>query len=473
MNSTTWGTTNADVRAVTGPSDHVRQASWLPWLTMLVVGGAFYATEHDPLVSLADAFTETAEEMQQRVAGGDTVRRLVYPTMGLFGVACVLTSPWFAGTNERRRIDLLLLTPLVAYLAWCSASVVWSDEPSLTVKRLVVMFCVVAGAAGAASRLRPADLMLVAAVVPTVFLCIGILSELRLGTFRPWAGDYRFSGTLHPNAQGISLACLCLSSAGLIQIHRRWRPLFVGLFLFGFTFVLLTKSRTSAAGLILAVSAYWTITTPLRTKLLLGFVGTWCGVAVLFTALLAGTDVGGSASDAALLGREEQASSLTGRLPIWTELAPHAAARPILGHGYEAFWTAEHITKVSEELHWGIREAHSTFLDAILAVGLVGMSIALVATLVGAWRCQVAYSESGHPLYGMLLAMSVFGLVNACTESAMLVPAFYTFVLGTGLIFTATRSHETAARANAAAESPSGGLALAPERLTVSGNPML
>lgn len=416
----------------------------LVWLTILVVGGVFYVTEHDTTTSLHDAFTQTADEMEVTATGGDFVRRIAYPSLGLFGVLFLATAPFNGSTDELidrvRRLDWLLLLPIVAYLTWCGASILWSHEPGMTLRRLVVLWCVVIAGVGAARRLRPADLLLVGVVVPAVYLVIGVFAELRLGTFRPWSGDYRFSGTLHPNTQGINLACLCLSAAGLMQSRKRWRPLLLGVLACGFLFVLLTKSRTSAAGVLVALAALWTITTPLRTKLVLGFSGAWCVVAIIFGMLVAGSDPGASAADAALLGREEQAESLTGRLPIWTELSRFVAARPLLGYGYDSFWNPEHIVIVSEELQWGIREAHSTFVDGILSVGLIGLAFVVFGTFIGMWRCQTLYATTRNPMYGTLLGMCVFGLINACTESAMLVPAPYTFVLGTGLLLASARA---------------------------------
>ena len=39
--------------------------------------------------------------------------------------------------------------------------------------------------------------------------------------------------------------------------------------------------------------------------------------------------------------------SLTGRMPIWTELMRYVDRRPLTGYGYESFWTAENIEDLS------------------------------------------------------------------------------------------------------------------------------
>lgn len=72
---------------------------------------------------------------------------------------------------------------------------------------------------------------------------MGFFAELALGTFRPWSSSRRFSGTLHPNTQGLNLTVLCLCSALLARESGRpskyWAPFAVGV-----AFLILTKLRS-------------------------------------------------------------------------------------------------------------------------------------------------------------------------------------------------------------------------------------
>src|SRR3546814_8434536 len=90
-------------------------------------------------------------------------------------------------------------------------------------------------------------------------------------------------------------------------------------------------------------------------------ISDWSSDAVLFRSslllplafLVAGGELGSSAQDAVLLGREDPGSgdptSLTGRVPLWGVLIEHyVSERPLLGYGFQGFWTPRHIVEVSE-----------------------------------------------------------------------------------------------------------------------------
>ena len=85
---------------------------------------------------------------------------------------------------------------------------------------------------------------------------------------------------------------------------------------------------------------------------------------VICAAVLAGTLLGVDAddklADVVMLGRQEESETLTGRIPIWTELMSYVRARPLQGYGYESFWTAKHIEAISDEMEWPLREAHNS-----------------------------------------------------------------------------------------------------------------
>ena len=149
--------------------------------------------------------------------------------------------------------------------------------------------------------------------------------------------------------------------------------------------------------------------------------------------MLSGYDLEGELGRAALLGREEQAESLTGRLPIWNELAPFASERFVLGYGYDSFWTPPRIDHVSNELQWPIREAHSAYLDMILSVGIVGLLILLTAVAFALYRAAERYLRTDEPTYGFLFGLLLFGLVNSGTESIMQMPLCVPFLVCCGM----------------------------------------
>src|SRR3546814_5554100 len=92
--------------------------------------------------------------------------------------------------------------------------------------------------------------------------------------------------------------------------------------------------------------------------------------------VVAGGELGSSAQNAISLGREDPGSgdptSLTGRVPLWSVLIEHYVSdRPLLGHGFQGFWTPRHIVEVSAYQDWAIVFAHSAYVDMLLDLGLL------------------------------------------------------------------------------------------------------
>ncbi len=78
-----------------------------------------------------------------------------------------------------------------------------------------------------------------------------------------------------------------------------------------------------------------------------------------------------------LLGKN---STLTDRLPIWSGVIDAIHDRPFLGYGYESFWSRSHDLASSytgNYLTWIAPHAHNSFLDVMLALGLVGFTLFL------------------------------------------------------------------------------------------------
>lgn len=398
-------------------------------LTALLLIPAFYLTEHDWRTSTHEAHTSTADEMEMQAGGGNTTRRVVFVALAMAGCAFLVLSPRRTFRSPDGVGWLLALA-----LGWCFVSVLWSVYPPMTVRRLVVLACLLTAALGAARRLTPREMTAAVLIVTTFYMLLGIASEAALGMLRPWQGGYRFSGSLHPNTQGLNLVALCFSSFLLARTTPGARGRLMLLFAVAFVMLLLTKSRTSVAGVIAALVIVGTLRTPTRYKVVTGFATAWLAAAVVMFVLLIGFDPTEKVQNAALLGRQEQAASLTGRLPIWEELTPHISHRPWLGHGYDTFWSPDVVEEVSAELNWGIREAHNAYIDSTLSVGLIGTVLGLLAVLAAIIRAGRLHHRTGDAGAGFIFALLIFGLINGLTESGMTMPMFIPFIAVTGIL---------------------------------------
>ena len=73
------------------------------------------------------------------------------------------------------------------------------------------------------------------------------------------------------------------------------------------------------------------------------------------------------------MGRSEDMTTLTGRVPLWDELLHEVGKRPLWGHGYLAFWDAEQVEYLSDLLKWEIPHGHNMYIDVLIDGGIVAL----------------------------------------------------------------------------------------------------
>src|SRR3954452_1230978 len=112
------------------------QSATVPWLLMttaVIVGIVFFAAGHDLLTSRAVAYTQSAEEMQAAALGGNFLRRMAFLVLGGWGLMLFVTG------QQRLTVDWPLAGSLGALAALAGASLLWADDPSLCIRRLLVL----------------------------------------------------------------------------------------------------------------------------------------------------------------------------------------------------------------------------------------------------------------------------------------------------------------------------------------------
>lgn len=402
------------------------------WIAMVVLGAAFFLVEHDLRRSQFESFSVTTEDMENSVQAGDAWRQVAFFTVAVLG-GSFLFGPGAKPLCLRGPMAWLIL----AGVAWCVASVAWSIDTGLTVKRVAVLLFCLLGALGVASRLSPGQLGTLAMSVLAAYIALGIGAELVLGTFRPWTGDYRFAGTVHPNTQGSYCGILCLAAAALVGSSPRGRMLPLTLFAAAAALLLLTRSRSACAATAAALVAIVFLRSTPRIRLLTVIGGAWAASTVALACALWGTNPEDALGNAILLGRTDQSASLSGRIPLWHELLPYIENRPLVGYGYNSFWTQEHIADISEVSEWAIHTAHSVYVDTLLSVGLVGATLLFLIVMIGAWRLGAQYSATRDGGYAFLLGVLVFGAVGGVLESSFLQPMFIPLIAACGLFHAA------------------------------------
>lgn len=338
-----------------------------------------------------------------------------YLLLGFTGIYCLVGSRW----NSLRWLHPLSFL-FLAFVAWAALSLLWSDTPELSFRKMSILALVSLAAYGIASRISLLEIMWLTAAYFGIALLLGIVSEVTQGVFRPWVTGYRLVGTQHPNTIGMNASILCLA-AGLLAWQARYsRWLLALVFVFGFFVLLLSKSRTSLAAFLASALVVVLLKTPAQFRLMIGSlaVGFVCiaGIASNF----ANTQDIGEVTAAASLGRSDNIGSLTGRLPLWNEMLKFADDHPLLGFGYGSFWSAKRIDDFSEKLLWEIPNGHNAYLDLLLNLGIVGLSLYAAWLLVMAITGTQRFLRDGGNGELFAVGLAVFLMIHALAESLIL-----------------------------------------------------
>jgi O-antigen ligase len=323
-----------------------------------------------------------------------------------------------------------LASLMLFFLIWILLSVTWADERALSARRLVVIATLCSGALAVACTLTPREIMLFVLFSSFIYLLSGVASEVALGTFTPAAERYRFSGTLHPNNQGVNCSLIVLASLTASQMEKRWKPVYLACAGFAFIFLMLTKSRTSLLAFLVTFAVYAFLVYGKSRRFF--YVGTLGVTALLFILLVESDLVAPALERGMLMGRTDQdisgTMSLTGRLPLWQNLLEYAEAKPFQGYGYGSFFTVDHIREISDRQGWPIAECHSVFLEVLLGLGLVGLLAYTVIQFIGMARAAQYFHATQDPHYAFLGGLLLLGVVGGLSESTLLVPTMQTFV---------------------------------------------
>jgi exopolysaccharide production protein ExoQ len=394
--------------------------------TVYLVIAFFFVAPRDWLISLAGSFNKPEEAMEMAIEGGDPLRRLVFLSLagvGLYGL--------WALRKRHLSLQSFPLAVFMGFAGWAATSMMWSGDWLFTVRRLSVSVFVCIGAAWVATKASAEAIPRFVLVASGAYLCVGVAAELVLGTLQI-SPNYRFSGTLHPNQQGVNCALLLIAAVALISADRRRRSLYVVPLAGGLCFLLMTESRTALISFVVSHLVFWAVHLRVYTKQLLVVA-----VLALLTAATLATVMFLPTSSVLTswidLGRNDSdLGTLTGRTLLWRELWPYVKDRPATGYGYNSFWTPVRVSDMADAMGNGASEAmsegHSTYLDVMLGVGIIGLVLFTTSMLIGLRRSVafLRWQYSSGSVFCLMLI--VFCSLHGLTESALVYNAFLEFV---------------------------------------------
>lgn len=137
--------------------------------------------------------------------------------------------------------------------------------------------------------------------------------------------------------------------------------------------------------------------------------------------------------------------TFTGRSDIWEFALAAVAEKPIIGHGYAAFWDDVTERQTAKGSEWAVTAAHShnSYLDLAITIGLPGLLlVVLIFVLAPLRNFQATQAHNRSNALGKLfLTIWLFGLYFGTTETFLLErqnPVWFMFALAVaGLHFLA------------------------------------
>lgn len=348
---------------------------------------------------------------------------------------------------------------VLAFFALATTSVLWSDLPQLTLRRVIALAGTLVFAVWVAETMTPRRMfrsvvlgLLFVAAASYVTLAVAPQRAIHSGSH---VGNWR--GALwHKNLLGreMALATTLTLAWAAVAPRRQRRAL---LFAAGLTAVLVIGAR-SVTGIVLMVAG---VATVILAALPAADARERLGRTVLWvTAVVAGSAViwafGAVALDA--LGRD---LTFTGRDRVWEVTYDVLRERVWTGHGFGAFWDGPGGAEVSRVLDYRVVHAHNGLLQIASSLGIPG--VVLLVTLYLGLLSRAVRSPALVPVRPVVLGFLVHFALLGVSDAVMSGPNSLSLTFAVAILLTSPK-----ARGEAAAAPAEGTAGTRPPRLGAS-----
>jgi exopolysaccharide production protein ExoQ len=406
-----------------------------PWLSYFVLIALFAAlgpydihnrADHEEIQEGGPRVLKMAATGEgQNIEEGNIARRLAVLALGAFAGTLLLRArrrgqlSAIVPFRERPLSDQIMTASVVGYLAVAAASVAWAEEPGLAARRVFVFLVLCLTAYALARVWSLADFMIFVIVACGAMLMGSLALDVVHHDFHPLASDYRLAGLTHPNSHAIEAAALVIAAVWARRLEPERRKMYAAIAFGGVVLILLTRSRTSLVGLVIGLVAVPVLMLRKRTAVLAAMAG----AAALIVVAVYLPEIVQSVQHALLLGRSQETAdvgTLTGRTDLWKALLLYIDKRPLLGYGYDAFWTADHVEAVTLDQGWLVSHAHNSYIETALNLGWLGMGAFVVSVFAGIWvAARRVLASRAEPQVAFALTALVWLAASMMTEAIM------------------------------------------------------
>jgi hypothetical protein len=306
--------------------------------------------------------------------------------------------------------------PILLFLCYCGASIVWSDFPDVAFKRFVRAIGDFAMIMVVLTDPRPSVAVeRVLARAGFLIFPLSILFEIGRG----YSGlGYHAGLATDKNMFGMISLILGLAAIWRFQKllrdedreHRFRRLVAQGTIAAMAIWCIWTaKSATSTACFLVGIALMFIARTwapPRKAGLLHGFV-----VSIIFLALYASI-LNPNVGIASAMGKDP---TLTGRTDVWKTVIEMAPS-PLFGAGFESFWLGPRLKKLWGIYVWAPNEAHNGYIELYLNLGWVGLSL-LAFVLMTGYRRAVSRLRLYPDVGNLALTYLVVAIIYSLTEA--------------------------------------------------------
>jgi exopolysaccharide production protein ExoQ len=349
-------------------------------------------------------------------AEGSPVDRAVFFGLIAWGLAVLARRPIAWGELLSRH------KLLVGYFLFCLASLLWSDEPVILIKRWIKDLGNPIMALVMLTESRP-----YAAIGATIrrfsYLCIPI-SVLFVRYYPEMGRAYKASGA--PMYTGIgqqknSLGMICLIG-GLYFAWRwlytekgqpAWRPGYPDLVLIVMMGWLLhmSDSQTSTMCLLLGLYIFLIAKLPVLARAPSRVVPTVALSLVAFAIVESAFGV--KEQIFLMIGRD---ASLTNRDTLW-EAVLSQEVNPWVGAGFMSFWAGDRMLAIWRLMGAGVNQAHNGYLEQYMNLGYVGVGwiVAIMAMALWNVHCHLTRGDGSPAMFrfALIAAAAMYGYTEA------------------------------------------------------------
>lgn len=363
-------------------------------------------------------------------------------------IGITLAALMFVAINWRKIArNTLYLTPLLAFIIWCSLSTLWSDNADTTLRAVFTLLLPLLLGWGMAKALPTTQVTqallvtgIVVAITSTVYALLlpkyGVHQVTDIGQAThagSWRGVY-----IHKNGLGQIMATTLIAT--LFGGRKMIGSFVIWLLVMALEFGVTLATTSVGALVIIAVGSaamliIYRLSGPVRI-----LAGSALAIGSTIVALSA-------EQIAALFGRD---LSLTGRTGIWSYAFDSISARPIEGYGFSSTTYGGFTRLLIGRI--GLNHPHNGYIDFALGVGIVGLLLFVFSLLLATGRAYASNRRnSGNGEMMAIAGLLVGWMISALSESAFRVGVpiggFGMVVLAAALtIETAPKTDTRAAR---------------------------